>query len=234
VSEALAELEVFHSRPIAPTRRLALGRLQLPFDPPPGPGGVLLGAAAARYSESFDDDLAEDVDLLVRQLSKGMRVVQPRLRHRLQVDRVGLLSSVLRLRSGPDGPSFEFPEQGSPLVYVLGAIYAAASHEGAVRADALEAVGKGLRWQGPIGPNFIAFLGAKADGAAWQAAGQDPVAWALELLGLEVGEERPESVEIKRSFRAALRQAHPDHGGADADAAARIAALTEARRILLG
>ena len=32
----LAELEVFHSRPIAPTRRVALGRKHLPLHPAPG------------------------------------------------------------------------------------------------------------------------------------------------------------------------------------------------------
>ena len=39
----LAELEIWHSRPIAPTRRVALGRSLLPVDPPPGFGGILLG-----------------------------------------------------------------------------------------------------------------------------------------------------------------------------------------------
>jgi hypothetical protein len=40
----LAELEVWHSRPITPTRRVALGHLVLPTDPAPGFGGLLLGA----------------------------------------------------------------------------------------------------------------------------------------------------------------------------------------------
>ena len=40
----LAELEIWHSRPITPTRRVALGHLVLPADPAPGFGGVLLGA----------------------------------------------------------------------------------------------------------------------------------------------------------------------------------------------
>ena len=37
----LAELEAYQSRPIAPTRRLALGELNLPCDPAPGFGGIL-------------------------------------------------------------------------------------------------------------------------------------------------------------------------------------------------
>ena len=40
----LAELEVWHSRPTTPTRRVALGHLVLPTDPAPGFGGLLLGA----------------------------------------------------------------------------------------------------------------------------------------------------------------------------------------------
>ena len=40
----LAELEIWHTRPITPTRRVALGHLVLPTDPAPGLGGVLLAA----------------------------------------------------------------------------------------------------------------------------------------------------------------------------------------------
>jgi hypothetical protein len=46
----LAEMEIFHSRPIAPTRRLSLGHLVLPVDPAPGFGGLLLGAIMSVYS----------------------------------------------------------------------------------------------------------------------------------------------------------------------------------------
>ena len=38
----LAELEVWHSRPVTPTRRVSLGHLVLPVDPTPGFGGLLL------------------------------------------------------------------------------------------------------------------------------------------------------------------------------------------------
>ena len=51
----LAELEIWHSRPIAPTRRIALGRLILPVDPVPGFGGVLLGAVIASHAPEIDD-----------------------------------------------------------------------------------------------------------------------------------------------------------------------------------
>jgi len=43
----LAELEIWHSRPIAPTRRVAIGDQDLPCDPPPGYGGILLAGIVA-------------------------------------------------------------------------------------------------------------------------------------------------------------------------------------------
>ena len=43
----LAELNVWHSRPAVPTRRVALGEDQLGFDPSPGPGGLLIAAVFA-------------------------------------------------------------------------------------------------------------------------------------------------------------------------------------------
>ena len=49
--EALAELEIHHSRPFAPTRRIALGPSRLPVDPAPGPGGVLLGGIVAHHRD---------------------------------------------------------------------------------------------------------------------------------------------------------------------------------------
>ena len=88
----LAHLELYHSRPIAPTRRLALGSRNRPLDPAPGPGSILLGGIAARFGPVIQDDVEdEELELLMAQLERGMRVVQPRLRHRLQADRVGLL-----------------------------------------------------------------------------------------------------------------------------------------------
>ena len=64
----LAEIEVFHSRPIAPTRRVALGNMLLPCDPGPGVGGVLLGAIAARFTPELDPDLIPDLVSLTHEV----------------------------------------------------------------------------------------------------------------------------------------------------------------------
>ena len=48
----LAELEAFHSRNYSPTRRLALGYTDLPADPPPGFGPLLLGGSSRSVRRS--------------------------------------------------------------------------------------------------------------------------------------------------------------------------------------
>ena len=80
----LAELEVFHSRPIAPTRRVALGRVQLPVSPAPGFGGILLAGVVAGHMAELDPELFDDLHRLTLQLQEGHRIPQPRLRHRFQ------------------------------------------------------------------------------------------------------------------------------------------------------
>ena len=120
----LAELEVWHSRPITPTRRISLGHLVLPVDPVPGFGGLLLGAVLAAHLPEVDDDLIPDVHRLLDQVSRGDRVVQPRLLHRYQVDRHGLAASVHRLEGDAEQVNVSLQAAGSPLVQVLGAIYA--------------------------------------------------------------------------------------------------------------
>ena len=86
----LAELEVRHSRAVVPTRRVALGVHWLPAEPPPGPGGVLLGGLVAAHAEAIDDDLLIDLLGLIDDLEGDRRLPQPRLRHRFQTDVVGL------------------------------------------------------------------------------------------------------------------------------------------------
>ena len=48
-----------------PTRRVSLGNLVLPTDPPPGFGGLLLGAVVARHIGGVDADMHDDVRRLI-------------------------------------------------------------------------------------------------------------------------------------------------------------------------
>lgn len=236
----LAELEVFLSRPIAPTRRVALGTSTLPMDPAPGFGGVLLGGVAARFGPELDDDLADEVDWLLDELARGSRIAQPRLRHRLQVDRVGLQRSRHRLVGEGESMRFELElERGTPAQHVLCAAYAAGTAVPSLRPTVIDVVRRGLRWRGEIGPGLIAQLSGQRGFHDIRAVG-DPVRWALHVLSLVDGDGRddperfaPTRRVVQQAFRDGLRDVHPDHGGDDVEAAERIAQLSEARRILL-
>ncbi len=227
----LAELEVWHSRPVTPTRRVSLGHLVLPVDPAPGFGGLLLGAVIAGHLPDVDDDLVPDVHRLLDQVSRGDRVVQPRLLHRYQVDRHGLAVSVHRMEGDGDSVNFSLEAKGSPLVQVLGAIYAVERLSLETRRALNPVLHRAMRWRGPIGPSFVANLAGSATAALATMA--DPRAWALELLGFPMGTAKVGKREIMKRFRAALLEVHPDHGGAADTAGGSIEKLSEARRILL-
>ena len=230
----LAELEVFHSRPIAPTRRVALGRTNLPVTPAPGFGGLLLGGIVAGHIEELDPDLFDDLHRLTLQLQEGMRVPQPRLRHRFQQDRIGLTRSVHRLVGHGEDLAFEFEDKGAAAQHILAAVYAAGQLPPASRPRVMDTIRKGMRWSGPLDGVFITHLSGLDRGRDWStAAFRDPVQWALGVLGLGNGEAVPGRTDVQQQFRDLLRVAHPDHGGSSDDAAKRIADLTEARRILL-
>jgi hypothetical protein len=234
----LAELEVFHSRPIAPTRRVALGRTRLPCDPSPGFGGILLGGIVAGHIDQLDPELFDDLHRLTLQLEAGMRIPQPRLRHRFQTDRVGLTRSIHRLLGDGEDLEFEFEVKGAAAQHILAAVYAAGALPIVSRAPAMAVLRKAMRWTGPLDRRFIAHLSGLDRGRSWSAgAVHDPVRWAIDVLGLAgTGPHAvpvPTKAAVQRQFREMLRAAHPDHGGAHEDAAERIADLTEARRILL-
>lgn len=231
----LAELEVFHSRPIAPTRRVALGRRHLPLHPAPGVGGILLGGIAAAHVGDLDPDLLPDLHRLVDQVEHGRRVPQPRLRYRFQTDRIGLTRSRLRLVGDGEAMRFDFDAKGAPAQYLLGAVYAAADLAHDDRRAVLQAVRRGIRWRGPLGAGLIAHLGGTAGPGTWSPeAFSDPVRWALGVLGLaEANGEGVDRRRVQRRFREEARNAHPDHGGEVSGAAARLSDLAEARRILL-
>ncbi|HEY7626831.1 MAG TPA: hypothetical protein VH761_07180 [Ilumatobacteraceae bacterium] len=227
----LAELEVWHSRPVTPTRRVSLGHLVLPVDPSPGFGGLLLGAVIARHLPEVDPDLVPDVHRLLDQVSRGERVVQPRLLHRYQVDRHGLAVSVHRLVGEGDNVRFSLNAQGAPLAQVLGAIYAVERLGFDARQTLNPSLHKAMRWRGPIGPSFIANLAGSAGTALSTMA--DPRAWAMELLGFPVGTGKVTKKDVMAQYRSRLREVHPDHGGDHGSAGHEIERLGEARRILL-
>jgi hypothetical protein len=229
----LAELEIWHSRPFTPTRRVALGHLVLPVDPPPGFGGLLLGAVVAAHLSGVDDELVPDIHRLVNEVEHGRRIVQPRLRHRYQVDRHGLARSRHRLVGDDEDIGFELEDHGSPLQQLLGAVYAVERLDPAVRHPITTVLHKALRWHGPIGPGLLAHLAGIDVGPSALGAIADPVAWALEVLGFPPGTTTPGKRQVVASFRARLREVHPDHGGERVAASRAIADLNEARRILL-
>jgi hypothetical protein len=238
----LAELEIFHSRAIAPTRRVALGDSNLPVEPPPGFGGILLGGVVAAHIVDIDPDLHPDLMRLTVQLEEGRRIPQPRLRNRLQTDRVGLLRSQFRLTGAGEDLSFDFDGRCTPAQAVLGAVYSAGRLAPPARHVVMSTVRRAMRWVGPIGPDLIAGLVGLGHTPHALAAFENPRAWALSTLGLtprngngadDENAGRPSRSDVQRQFRLLLRGAHPDHGGEAEAAAQRIADLSEARRILL-
>ena len=237
----LAELEIFHSRPIAPTRRISIGRAWLPGShngSGPGFGSLLLGAVCARFGPELTHDLLGEIVELVHELEQGRPVAQPRLRNRLQRDRVGLTRSRQRLY-GPESGSTEqlFCDfdcsRATPGQLVLGAAYAVELAPPAVRGEAVRAVRRGLAWRGEVGPALFAYLASSPLSSRPARAVTDPVGWALDVLGFDREVDMPAQAAVRRGFREALRAAHPDLGAAEAQAADRIAELSEARRILL-
>ena len=247
----LAELELFHSRPIAPTRRVALGHLDLPVDPAPGFGGLLLGGVVAAHMPALDPDLFDDLHTLTVQLERGRRVSQPRLRHRLQSDRVGLQRSVHQLVGEGERLTFEVEDdQGSAAQHVLAAVYAAALLPYGPRTLVMAVIRKAMRWGGALDHTLVTYLSGLTHDHAWSLqAHRDPIGWALGVLDLtgngngngngngagsgHVTTARYSRRAVQRRFRDLVSRAHPDHGGDAVGAAARIAELSEARRVLL-
>jgi hypothetical protein len=229
----LAELEIWHSRPIAPTRRVALGRRLLPLEPAPGFGGLLLGAVVAAHMDELDPDFVPELAVLLDDLQAGRRIAQPRLRHRFQVDHIGLAKSRHRLLGQGDELAFDLDAHGSPESQILGAAYAAGRIDRGNRELVMEVLRRAVRWRGEVGPALVSHLSG-ASGARTRSAGAfaHPELWALTILGFDDGRV-PHRRDVQRRFRVLVRDAHPDHGGTEVGAAQRIAELSEARDILL-
>ena len=227
----LAELEVRHSRAIAPTRRVALGRMHLPVAPSPGHGPLLLAAVVGAHAHTLDDELRDDLDQLLWDVELRRRISQPRLRHRFQTDVVGLDRSRHRLVRAGRAAALELDEHGSRLPQVLGALYAAATLPGEARPAAFALLRRATRWEGEADERLLGFLTA-GTAARRSLASPGDEGWALGVLGFKTGTE-PLRGDILRRFRSLVRDAHPDHGGTPDEAGARIQELAEAKRILL-
>lgn len=234
----LAELEIRHSRAVAPTRRVALGPHWLPTEPAPGYGGILLGGIVAAHLCDVDSELRDEFLILIDDLEDGRRISQPRLRHRFQTDVVGLDRSRHKLTGHADSPfedvRFELEGQGRPIPQVLGAIYAAARLHADARPGVFAAIRTATVWEGGAVPALVTVLTdmTKVPPTWWRRFSTDE-RWALEVLGFGPGEGQPARDAVLQRFRSLLRESHPDHGAEHEGAGQRIMELTEARRILL-
>jgi len=235
----LAEIEIRHSRAVAPTRRVALGPHWLPTEPAPGYGGILLGGIVAAHLGEVDAELREDFLVLVDDLEADRRISQPRLRHRFQTDVVGLDRSRHKLVGHPendrfDDVRFELEGNGRPVPQILGAIYAAARLHPDARPRVFAAIRKAATWEDGPTPRLVMFLTdlTNVPPTWWRRFSTDE-RWALEVLGFGPDEEQPRRDEVQQRFRTLLRESHPDHGAENEGAGQRILELTEARRILL-
>ncbi|HEX7165768.1 MAG TPA: J domain-containing protein, partial [Acidimicrobiales bacterium] len=226
--------EIRHSRPFAPTRRLALGKLWLPTDRAPGAGGLLLGGIVAAGVSALEDDeeLLDRIDTLLDDLEAGRRVVQPRVQYRYQSDVHGLDRSHHRLTAEGERLVLDVDGHGAVLPQVLGAMYAAARLSYAVRPQVFRLLRRATRWTGGIDDRLISFLSGDEAASFRRRGALRDEDWALDLLGFAHTAE-PTRGDIQKRFRDLVRDAHPDHGAEAEGAGDRIVALTEARRILL-
>ena len=197
----------------------------------PGFGGLLLGAVVAGHIGAVDEDLVPDVHRLIGQIERDVRVVQPRLRHRFQVDRHGLALSTHRLIGDGEEITFDFHTTGSGLAQVLGAIYAVERLGPASRHVIAPVLHKAMRWRGVVGPALIAHLAGTNSTALSTLA--DPRAWAMDVLGFPPGARgRRRRRRSPPSSASKMRSVHPDHGGDQAVASTAVFELAEARKIL--
>ncbi len=230
----LAELEVRHSRAVAPTRRVALGQLWLPTEPAPGFGGILLGGIVAGHLGELDAETRIDFLALVDDVAGGETIEQPRLRHRFQTDIVGLDRTRHKLTGTADqATDFEISGHGRSVPQLLGVVYAAGRMHQAARPAVFTAIRKAAQWDGPLGQQLIDHLTdlTQAPPLSWRRFATDE-RWARQVLGFGP-ESEPDPAEVVRRFRSLLRESHPDHGAESEGAGKRILELTEARRILL-
>ena len=235
----LAEIEIRHSRAVAPTRRVALGPFWLPTEPAPGYGGILLGGIVAAHLTDSGEELRDEFMGLLDDLEAGRRISQPRLRHRFQVDVIGLDRSCHKLvgQAGNDtfgDVRFELQGDGRPVPQILGAAYAAARLHPDAQPRVFAALRMAALWEDGPSPDLARYLAdlTNVPPTWWRKFSTDE-RWALAVLGFGPDEEQPGRDEVQQRFRSLLRESHPDHGAEHEGAGQRILELTEARRILL-
>ncbi|MCB0989610.1 MAG: hypothetical protein R2770_15885 [Acidimicrobiales bacterium] len=227
----VAEFEVWHSRPVAPTRRVAITGGKLPIDPAPGYGGLLLAGIVAAYSKDLDEETHDDLVGLMAKVVSGAKIPQPQLRHRFQVDRVGLSSSKHRLLVRDGELVLSLEPDCPPAPQVLAAVYRTGQFEPSQRRSIMTLVSSATRWRHGNVAGLIPWLTGDRVGDQLGEIIVDPKRWACDVFGFE--SDPANHREVQRRFRALLRDAHPDHGGESEHAAAQIMRLNEARRILL-
>ena len=248
-SVLLAELTVRHTRRHMPTRRVALDHAYLPMTGA-GHGGLLLSTVVAENIDALDEEQAELLPKLLDDARRGLSVPRIALRYRLQTDVHGLDRSRHRVLGEDGRVVVELDVHGAPVPQVLGA-GARGRDDGPDRARGRdprdhdrghaavpfpEGRAAPARVRHPAGGATAARHALEAGPAARGVpvgGGSFRRRWAMEVLGLRGGMTLDRD-DISRRFRRLLRDAHPDHGGARAEAAERIAELTEARDLLIG
>lgn len=249
----LAELNVRHTRRHMPTRRVALDAGYLPMNGS-AHGAALLAAVVAENVLGLDE---EQRDLLPRFLFSAREdfdVPRIALRYRLQTDVHGLDRSRHRLLEEQGILVVELDVHGAPVPQVIGAVMAAAAMGATSRRKALRAIDAAVAQPGVIPEPFLVRRlehgvpqdrpppAASGPVGPWNGVDLPDAAkwvgipserrWAMEVLGLGAT-MTVERTDVQRRFRRLVSAAHPDHGGASAGAAERIAELTEARELLL-
>ena len=169
----------------------------------------------------------------MRQVERGQRIPQPRLRHRFQRDLVGLTKRRQRLIGEHESLRFEFDESGpaAPDGARRG-VRRRVSSRASARTDVMELIRRAMRWQGPMGPRSSLRSWGEARGRGWSVRSPIPSRGPASPSG-SPPKTSPRRDLVQRQFRLLLREAHPDSGGDEDVAARRISELSEARRILL-
>ncbi|MCB0951124.1 MAG: hypothetical protein H6517_08295 [Microthrixaceae bacterium] len=266
----VADFEAFFSRPVAPTRRIAVGELRFPRaatgrdeSARVAAASMLLGGVVASFAPGLDEDDTSELHRLIDNVDSDWRVPQPRLRHRLQKDRVGLKRSINRLvelQPQTQGSAVSLRVQvdrtnGTATQHCLAAVYCAMALDEHLRSRVCSALRLGLAWAGTPGEDLLAVLRVASASGDWLGGGNsagwgrgangsavpmsvsaDPINWALELLGLG-GEPEAEGPRVhKRMVQRAFRTALRDahpDHGAPIDGAAQRIAELDTARRIL-